>query len=283
MNLEGSFSTLELPPGNKNLSFKEYLKLQNCNTTSDIIIQSESSSNLINPNTWTSHDSHASAKITFADDSPPAPAPASINQTQANSSPKFNIIDIDGNTPAPESSPLSEIQQPAEASPDKISNHSLAFLPRTPSPENKSTSPELQPLAQVTQNELNAKSEYQTTLEESVLKADSSGLLVPWCEEGKLVFKSADPFNPEDFHFNNSSILDLIKSPKSCDYHIIHKSDIARFKSELSRNFISAMRALPDFHPDVLEFKAKMYQSLTHDIELFFEDTKPPSPSTSSS
>ena len=80
------------------------------------------------------------------------------------------------------------------------------------------------------------------------MKDYSSGFLVPWSEDGKLVFKSSDPFNPEDFHFNNSSVLDLIKSPKSYDFHVIHKSDISRFKSELSRSFISAMRALPDFH-----------------------------------
>ena len=85
-----------MPSGKKHIFYNEYLKLERLNQPS-ILVNQSTSTNLINPNTWTSHDSHHSAKITFKDEVLPALSNNSNPPTPTNKSPHFNIIQIEGN------------------------------------------------------------------------------------------------------------------------------------------------------------------------------------------
>ena len=113
----------------------------------------------------------------MADESTPPPPIKSNKPAPPNTSPNLNIITIKGNKLAPQSSPLSELHQTAEVTPEEVSEHPAAFLPRIPPPEEKS--PENQPPPAAKSTESSSTTDYHSVLEQSVLNSDSTGFLIP--------------------------------------------------------------------------------------------------------
>ena len=114
------------------------------------------------------------------------------------------------------------------------------------------------------------------------MNSNSTGFLVPTSEKNQIIFKKEDPFNKEDFDYNDQKIAELVESHQTCDYHVIHKSDVIRLKSNLINSLIHYMKLLHEFHPDVMTFKTSFYKAVTQDVELFFNETKASYSSSSS-